>query len=708
MLTPEQVAKQRELTQQVADLNKARDYAIEQAKYSAFHSDSELADTISEFASSGKNAGVKTLNLIKEGILPFRKTPINILKAGAEYSPIGLIKNLTADARKVIKGDMSMSKWFENISKGLTGSGITLLGGYLYNQGILNINNGTDKWQKNLEGKQNYSIELFGKTYTIDSLAPSVMPLFMGVEIGKLWNEYFNAKYYDDDGNLIEKPKDVGKTFGQFFSDVYSTAGNLFSPIVETSMLNGLSESISSIADADTSEEQVMNILATPFSSYFSQAIPTISGQIARSIDPVRRSTYTGSSNGIDKSIRKTMNKIPLLSMLNEPYVDARGNTQNNSPFDNPVGNAAYQFFSPFYIADVNQTEVDKVLDDIYEKTNKENVFVSTDKIPKFKNGTPLTPEQNTEYAQYKGQETYKQLEELFNTEEFQNADYKGKYSMANYVQNKINDDAKERLIEPKFKQSNYVENAISNYKNEVVNDALKEDGYPRNDFFKELYGENADKEILDKAKTYQEQASKYTYTNKKGEEKTLEITKDLYEDLEKIAPFQHERYLEFVADSKTNGYTASKDNFEHFLKGNLDSYLEYKNILKNNNASDSDYYYDMWENKGNQGVKDYFATRKQLGKYGVGYKEAVDVWSNAKQVIPKLTMPDFAKTYNLIDTNNKNGISQTEMLNYLNNNEIPYVDGKELYDAYAPDSNIKYVAKPRKGAKHWQKTTNK
>lgn len=707
VLTPEQIAKQKELTQQVADLNKARDYAINQAKYSAFHADSKFADDLVK-AFSGNGAGSKAMNIIKEGVLPFKKTPINILKAGAEYSPLNAFKNVFYDIGQLTKGNISPSKFIENISKTFTGSGITLLGAYLYNQGILNINDGADQWQKDLEGIQNYSIKLGNKTLTIDSLAPSAMPLFMGVEIGKLWDEYFNAKYFDEDGNLIEKPEEVGKTFGQFFSDVYSTAGNLFSPIVETSMLNGLTDTISAIGDGETNAERALNLVGTPIASYFSQAIPTIGGQVARTIDPVRRSTYTGTTNGIDKSIQKTMNKIPFLSMLNEPYVDARGNTQNNSPFDNPVGSAAYQFVSPFYISDVNQTEVDKVLDDIYEKTGSEDVFINSKAIPKFEDGTPLTPEQNTEYTTYRGQEVYSRLAELFETDAFKNANYTEKLSMVKSLENKIDKDAINRLIDPNLEVGDYVTDIASDYENKALKNDMKEQGYPVNDFFIEAY-QNNDTNVLDKAKTYQEQASKYTYTNKKGEEKTLEITKDLYEDLEKIAPFQHERYLEFVADSKTNGYTANKKNFEHFLKGDLDNYLEYKKILDDNNADDSDYYYNMWENKGNQGVKDYFATRKQLGQYGVGYKEAVDVWSNARQVIPTLTMPEFAKTYNLIDSNNKNGISQTEMINYLNNNNIPKVEGMELYKAYAPDSKIAYVDNPKKKTqKRWKQGTSK
>lgn len=709
VLTPEQVAKQKELTQQVADLNKARDYAIEQAKYSAFHSDSELADAISGFASSGKNAGVKALNFIKEGVLPFRKTPINILKAGAEYSPLNAIKNFTYDAYQVAKGNMSASKLIENISKTLTGSGITFLGAYLYNEGILNINDGADQWQKNLEGIQNYSIQIGNKTYTIDSLAPSVMPLFMGVEIGKLWDEYFNAKYYDEDGNLIEKPEEIGKTFGQFFSDMYSAAGNLFSPIVETSMLSGLTDTISAIGDGETNSERALNLIGTPIASYFSQAIPTIGGQVARTIDPIRRSTYTGTNSGFDKTIQKTMNKIPFLSMLNEPYVDARGNTQNNSPFDNPVGSAAYQFVSPFYISDVNQTEVDKVLDDIYEKTGSEDVFINSKAIPKFEDGTPLTPEQNTEYTTYRGQEVYSKLAELFETDAFKNANYTEKLSMVKSLENKIDKDAINRLIDPNLEVGDYVTDIASDYENKALKNDMKEQGYPVNDFFIEAY-QNNDTNVLDKAKTYQEQASKYTYTNKKGEEKTLEITKDLYEDLEKMSSESEKKeYIAYQGKCKELKIDASERGFDAYKKGKIEEFAnDYKATLKELGMSDSETAYKEWLKTGSIGLREYASKQKrEKAKQesqrvtalenvygGKQVNNARDMYNKATKYIPKLTEAEWAVTYSQIDSLGKrNGeITQEEMFKYFKKNNKTEEEAQQYWKAYGNWKTIPYL----------------
>ena len=86
----------------------------------------------------------KVVSMVVEGILPFRKTPANILVRGVEYSPLGLLKGL-ADIRnigkKVGKGKnkrvLTATEVIDNISAGLTGTGLLALGVYLAAQGLI-------------------------------------------------------------------------------------------------------------------------------------------------------------------------------------------------------------------------------------------------------------------------------------------------------------------------------------------------------------------------------------------------------------------------------------------------------------------------------------------------------------------------------------------------------------------------------------------
>ena len=123
--------------------------------------------------------------MLIEGVLPFKKTPANILMRGVEYSPIGLMKGI-ADLYQVKKGNMSAAKAIDNISAGLTGTAIVGLGAFLAHLGALVVAPDEDDevaGYKKMLGAQNYALKIGDNTYTIDWMAPIALPLFVGAEI---------------------------------------------------------------------------------------------------------------------------------------------------------------------------------------------------------------------------------------------------------------------------------------------------------------------------------------------------------------------------------------------------------------------------------------------------------------------------------------------------------------------------------------------
>lgn len=74
--------------------NKAQTYAIKEAQKATYRDTNLFSETISK---AGKSKS-KVLNTLVEGVLPFKKTPANILARGIEYSPIELVKALSYDA----------------------------------------------------------------------------------------------------------------------------------------------------------------------------------------------------------------------------------------------------------------------------------------------------------------------------------------------------------------------------------------------------------------------------------------------------------------------------------------------------------------------------------------------------------------------------------------------------------------------------------
>lgn len=419
------------LRNKVEMLEKARDYGVKQAEYSAFHEDNAVADLISQFSknmANHENGIVRGLGKLEQGLLPFKKTPANILRSGIEYSPVGLLKNITTDAYKLYKGQINASQFIENISKSVTGTALVAVGAWLYDRGYLLSSDDETQWQDSLEGKQNYSIRVNDKSYTIDFAAPSVMPLLLGAEFKKL-SDARNKPIYDANGNIVNDPQEPG-SFWNKFRDVFNSASRLASPIMETSMLSGLNdtlENVSSVVNGGDKFDALGSLAISTGTSYLTQGLPTLLGQVARTVDNTRRSTYSdeeGVAKTFDKQLNKIENKIPGLSMLNEPYVDTYGREQSNSPFGNPLANAAYQLFSPTYIQSVNETDVDKELRDVYEKTNGNSKFADLETSVKKSDGTKLSEKEYTEYTKAKGENTLPVLRNVFASDFYKNANY--------------------------------------------------------------------------------------------------------------------------------------------------------------------------------------------------------------------------------------------------------------------------------------------
>ena len=421
-------------------LERARDFAVEQAKIATFHEDSSLANFLngmSRAASASDNLGVKALGTAIEAVVPFKKTPINILKQGVvEYNPVVQIPKAITQTIKYNANNpnnqISMSDVIDTYCKGLSGAGILALGAWLASKGILK-GHGKDE-EDYAQGNQEYSVEwdFNGKrhSYTMDWAAPSALPLFMGAELYKWWEE------------------DTEHTMGSFF-DALSSIG---APAFEMSMLEGVNDAIKNFAKSTDSVTGVVSGVAGLGASYLSQAVPTLGGQIARTIDPTRRSTYTGQEYGgvadvVAKQGIKTLNKIPGLSYLSQPYIDTLGNVEQNDEFisgTGAFGRAIQNFLSPGYHSVTNTNPIYNELSNLSELAKEDGVdFNKSQLFPKAPDktvdGHRLTPSEYTEASKAKGQATEESLNALFNSTAYKNASAEQKVEMVKDMLSKAN-----------------------------------------------------------------------------------------------------------------------------------------------------------------------------------------------------------------------------------------------------------------------------
>lgn len=329
-------------------LDRARAYAIKEAQEATFHDNSTLAQIVSKVQ--------KDTGIVGQGLMPFTKTPANVLTRAEEFSPLGLINSTVKSIQKArgnedISGADVVNSW----AKTITGVGLFALGAAMMDQGLLT--GGPDEDEEKAEfdelvGKQNYSIQLPGGiNYTIDWLTPAAMPMFMGAQFWKL---------FSDDRDLT-------------FADMEQVFTSIADPMIQMSMLQGLNDSLDGIKYSDNNLGQFFINAAV---SYLSQGLTnTLFGQIERSTEANRQTTYIDKDSNtpewLQRQLGKASQKIPGWDYQQMDYRNAWGQTEKNE------GGLLYNLLSPGYISTEQQTAVTRELNRLREATG-ENVFHQT------------------------------------------------------------------------------------------------------------------------------------------------------------------------------------------------------------------------------------------------------------------------------------------------------------------------------------------
>lgn len=334
-------------------MDKARAYAVQEAQEATFHDNSALARTMSKLK---KDTGV-----IGEGIMPFTKTPANVLTRAYEFSPLGFIET-AVDGVKAAKGigDITGVDVVNSLAKSLTGTGIFALGAWLRNQGFLTGGPDDDEdkdYFDQLNGDQNYALRftINGKTYnfTFDWLTPAAMPLFMGGQFMDIMNQGFE--------NIT-------------FADLEKVFTSIADPMLQMSMLQSLNDSLDNIKYSDNNLGQFFINAAV---SYLTQGFAnTMLGQIERSTEKNRMTTYVDKDSQVPAWMQRQLGslsqKIPGWDYHQVEYRNAWGEMEENE------GGLLYNLLSPGYISEEKSNALSEELYRLNDAGVEGNVFPDT------------------------------------------------------------------------------------------------------------------------------------------------------------------------------------------------------------------------------------------------------------------------------------------------------------------------------------------
>lgn len=480
---------------------KATSIAMEEALKGTFNDQSAMVQLLTQWKNiDTKNsdttfaAGKVAVATFIETMFPFKNVPLNIAGSAVRYSPVGLLFGVY-DLKKVRDGNLDARVALENISKGMTGTTVTLGGTLLAMLGMLTLGRDSDE-DKPIDEKEDTTMylkipdEKNGDLYIdIDWIDSVSMQLRTGIEIKDIFNNKLKGKSKEESEEEI--------------ADFWGTALALATRGMDSFMNLGMVSSFSNLLLNKSGAKSATDILDNQIANLEAQLIPNIVADIRQAFDSEKRNTYYKDKTGKDSEYPKWIQWITSVvpQSTRNRYIAAFGNREklparldewgNSLGEKNVFKRAAEALIVPSKTYRANDDKVQEMLDQLDAKTDK-NVFPPD--YPKFitVNGEKvnLSGKEYEEVARKIGKERYKLLDELRKDKEFQklSPDEKAEliqdcYNIANemakygfdddYSISKITRDVqdakKEKLSIPKYLRAKQAYDNMSEYEKDGV-----------------------------------------------------------------------------------------------------------------------------------------------------------------------------------------------------------------------------------------------
>lgn len=374
--------------QNITDVSQVPEDAISLATTEALKATFKDDNSFSRLLSNVK----KDTGKFGEVVLPFTKTPANLAMRGIDYSPVGLINTI-----RHARGN-SLAATMDELSKNVVGTAAIYLGYKLAEAGLIQGALSEDKDEKEFQkrqGKQAFSVEVNGSSYTFDWAQPASIPMILGSVLYQSISE-------DDESNQSQLQK-----FGNYALQGAGAAANAW---VELSPLQSIGDIFDTSNGKSVPENALNEALEFPI-----RLIPALGNAIANTRDTSQRTTFSnGDTLGSIKNY--AISKIPVLRETLPQTYDTWGKPVVNAT---STGQAAFNnFISPGKSAVTNPTSIDGEIQRLYEATGNNAVFPRKARWSVGDN--KLTAEQYSAYQKGMGEVSYKLAENFINSDAYQ------------------------------------------------------------------------------------------------------------------------------------------------------------------------------------------------------------------------------------------------------------------------------------------------
>lgn len=333
--------------------------ATRRATERVFQEDNAIIDAINRIKRENKGA-----DMVITAIMPFLKTPTNVAIRSMQYSPIGLaytvVKNGLIDAKMNNGVNFDQRKFVMNLGRGLTGTGMMVLGVALANMGLIRKGREDEDDAKlaaiEKSNGRSYGMyfDLGGIQIPLDFAFPAVAPLVTGAEVAESLDQF--------EGDFGAMAVDMNKRM----------AASSIDQLFDNSMLSGVSDVFRGYKDG---AQIATSILEGVVENTASRLTPSAVRAFAKFTDPYVRDTK--SQNYIRQVINQTIiQNWPLLRQTLPTAKTITGEEQlqtGANSWNKESQNAALHFLNSFITpwtagSETSDALLDELVDIAYRK----------------------------------------------------------------------------------------------------------------------------------------------------------------------------------------------------------------------------------------------------------------------------------------------------------------------------------------------------
>ena len=134
----------------------------------------------------------------------------------------------------------------------------------------------------------------------------------------------------------LRKKKDAGEDIDGWdvISGLMEATADMIDPMLELSMMSSLNDIVENVAYEESAGDKVIAAVTNAATSYFTQGLPTIFGQMEQAAEKTKTSTFVNADNPAERTFQRVAGsvtqRIPGVDLFQKERVDKEGKTVEN------------------------------------------------------------------------------------------------------------------------------------------------------------------------------------------------------------------------------------------------------------------------------------------------------------------------------------------------------------------------------------------